>query len=150
MGMTTSFDLDCHEDGVNLKNSHNLKGESCVLFCGNLRTSSWGDKHLKQPGENFSKEKESGYVKAFQQRAGSLNIRRFLLIKGNQITPVKECKVFLCMERGKSLGSMESFLSYASQLSRASILCFSHSKPPWGSQLSDGCQKAGMLHPECP
>ena len=38
---------------------------------------------------------------------------------------------FLCMERCKSLGSLKSFLLYASQLSGASILCFTHPELPW-------------------
>ena len=43
-----------------------------------------------------------------------------------EISQVKEFSAFLCMGRCKSLGSLKSFPSYASQLSGASILCFSH------------------------
>ena len=33
---------------------------------------------------------EPSYIEVLQQRAGNLNIRRLLLVKGNQITQVKE------------------------------------------------------------
>ena len=39
----------------------------------------------------------------------------------------------LCMTRYKSLGSLKSFLSSASQLSQSRILYFSHPVLPWGS-----------------
>ena len=39
-----------------------------------------------------------------QQVAGSLNIKRLLLIKENQISQVKEFSASLCMGRCKSLG----------------------------------------------
>ena len=46
------------------------------------------------------------------------------------------------MGRRKSLGSQQSFLSYASQLAGASLLCFSH--PGF---LSAHCREG--LQPEC-
>ena len=46
----------------------------------------------------------------------------------NQISQVKEFSGFLCIRRCKSLGSLKSFLSYASQLSGASVLSISHSE----------------------
>ena len=49
-----------------------------------------------------------------------------MLIKENQTSQVKEFSAFLCMGRYKSLGSVKSFLSYESQPSGASVLCFSH------------------------
>ena len=42
----------------------------------------------------------------------------------NKISHVKELIASLCMGRCKSLGSLKSFLSYAFQVSGASILCF--------------------------
>ena len=57
-----------------------------------------------------------------QQRAGSLNIKRLLLIKENQRFQIKELTVSLCLGRCKSLASLKSFFSYVSQLSGASIL----------------------------
>ena len=62
--------------------------------------------------------------RSFATKAGCLHIKRLLLVKENQISQVMEFSTFLCMERYKSLGSVKSFLSYASQLSWASILCF--------------------------
>ena len=35
-------------------------------------------------------EEEPGYIEVLQQRAGSLNIERLLLIRENQMTQVKE------------------------------------------------------------
>ena len=59
-----------------------------------------------------------------------------------QTSQVKEFSAFLCMGRCKSLGSLKSFLSYASQLSGASIFWFSvltlgssHSLTAVGSQV---------------
>ena len=45
-------------------------------------------------------------------------------------SPLKK-KCFSVLERCKSLGSLKSFLLYASQLSGASILCFTHPELPW-------------------
>ena len=68
---------------------------------------------------------EPGYIEVLQQRAGSLNIERLLLIKENQISQVKEFSTFLCKGRS-SRGSLKSCLLHSSQLSGASILHFSH------------------------
>ena len=67
--------------------------------------------------------------RSLQQRAGSLNIKILLLIMEHQISQVKEFYTFLCMGRCKSLGSLKSFLSYASLLSEATILTFSFPRP---------------------
>ena len=50
---------------------------------------------------------EPGYIEVLQQRAGSLNIKRLLLLKENQISQVKEFSAFLCMGKCKSLGSQK-------------------------------------------
>ena len=86
-------------------------------------------KHLKWPWENCSKKvggrrEKPGYIEVLQQRAGSLKMKRLLLIKENQITQVKAVSSFLCNGRCKGLGSLKSLLPYAAQLSMASILCF--------------------------
>ena len=47
-----------------------------------------------------------------------------MLIKGSQISQSKEFCNFLWMGRCKSLGSIKSFISYASKLSGASTLFF--------------------------
>ena len=41
------------------------------------------------------KRDESGYIEVWQQRAGSLNIKKLLLIKGNKISIIKEFRAFL-------------------------------------------------------
>ena len=80
--------------------------------------------------------------RSLQQRAGSLNIKILLLIMENQISQLKEFYTFLCMGRCKSLGSLKSFLSYASLLSEATILTFlSPAQAPQGSpwEVAGGC-----------
>ena len=67
--------------------------------------------------------------RSLQERAGTRNIKRLLLIKENQMSQVKEFSIFLCMGRCKSLGSLKSFLLYASQRSGASIRIV-HTAPP--------------------
>ena len=67
---------------------------------------------------------QPGYVRVFQQRPGSGNIKILLLVKENQTSQVKEFSIFLCMGRCTSLGSLKSFLWYTPKLSEASILCF--------------------------
>ena len=53
---------------------------------------------------------EPGYIGVLQQRPGSSNFKRLLLIKENQTSQVKEFSTFLCMGICKSLGSLKSFL----------------------------------------
>ena len=92
---------------------------------------------------------EPGYIEVLQQRAGSLNIKRLLLLKENQISQVKEFSAFLCMGKCKSLGSVKSFLWYVPQLSGASFLRFhilSFLRVHHGEWLQpDGCQMADIL-----
>ena len=92
---------------------------------GIFRTSSPGDSISNNPEKTAHRKlgEEPDYIEVLQQRAGSLNSKRLLLIKGNQISEVKEFSAFLCMGKCKSLGSLKSFLSYASPLLGASILC---------------------------
>ena len=56
---------------------------------------------------------ERDYIEVSQQRASSLNIKKLLQIKGNQLSQVKEFSTFLRMGICKSLFSLKSFLSYA-------------------------------------
>ena len=51
-----------------------------------------------------------GYIEVLQQRAGSLNIKRLLLIKENQLSQVKEFSALLYMGRCKRLNSLKSFI----------------------------------------
>ena len=65
-----------------------------------LRTQAW-DEEVRE---------EAGYIGVLQQRPGSQNIKRLLLIKENQTSQVNEFSAFLCIGRCKSLGSVKSFL----------------------------------------
>ena len=111
-----------------LKKMHNLKFESYIF----IQQIFWGlqaqDTVSQIRLRNCPKEARGGAgyrgVFATNKRPGSRNIKRLLLIKENQISPIEEFSTFLCMGRCKSLGSLKSFLWYAPQLSRASILCF--------------------------
>ena len=76
-------------------------------------------------------EEKSGYIEVCYKGQVVWTSKLFLWIKENQISQLKDCSALLCMGRCKSLGSLESFLSYASQLSGASILCVSHPDFLW-------------------
>ena len=84
-----------------------------------FRTLSRAGRNSSNPEKTALRKwsEEPGYVEILQQRVGNLVIKRLLLIKGNQISQVKECSAFLCMGKCKSPDSLKSFLSYASQLS---------------------------------
>ena len=78
---------------------------------GIFRTSSPGDS-ISNDSERTTlrrRGEKPGYIEVLQQRAGSLNIKRLLLINGNLISQVKEFSVFLCIV---SPGSLKSFLQY--------------------------------------
>ena len=79
---------------------------------GIFRTSSPESSISSNPERTAPRKQggEPGYIGVLQQRAGSRNIKRLLLIKENQISQVKEFSTFLCMGRWKSLGSLKSFL----------------------------------------
>ena len=87
-------------------------------LAGIFRISSPGDSISSNPGRTvLGKRGEGpGYIEVFQEREGSLNIKRLLLMKGNHISQVKEFCAFLCMGRCKNLDSVKLFLSYAPQL----------------------------------
>ena len=108
----------------------------------------WANREVPSPGDSISNDlkrtalrrsgEEPGYIEVLQQRAGSLNIKRLLLIKGRQICQVKEFSSFLCMGRCKSPGSLKSFFPHASPLSGAGVPCFSQPGLPWGSPNYSG------------
>ena len=54
----------------------------------------------------------------------SWDIKRLLLVKEDWTSQVNKFSAFLCIERFKCLSSVKSALSYAPQLSGASIPCF--------------------------
>ena len=105
---------------VNLKK--NTEFESYVLF-GGTSTQETASQMTLRGGEGKGGVR---LYRSFAKMAGCLNIKRLLLMKENQISQAMEFSTFLCMERYKSLGLVKSFLTYASQLSWASILCFFH------------------------
>ena len=65
------------------------------------------------------------YIGLQQRRVGSLNIKDYLLLSSKKTYYLlsKEFSTLLFMGRYKSLGSLNSFLSYAPQLSGAES-CF--------------------------
>ena len=123
------------------------KSWELLYLVGIFRTSSPGDSIASDPERTVLRRQgdESGYIKACNKG----HVKVFLWIKENQISQVKESSTFLYMRRCKSLGSLKSFLSYASQLSRASILCFPHSEflralhREW--LQPDGCWSQGLF-----
>ena len=92
-----------------------------------LRTSSPGHS-ISDNAEKTVLKRQGGRCqdiqKFWQQKTGSRSIKGSLLIKENQMFQMKEFSAFLCIGRCKSLGSLNSFLWYAPQLSGARILCF--------------------------
>ena len=110
---------------------------SCVV----LRFSLLSQQQSPKPRRQYLKRtelkrsgEEPGYIEVLQQRAGSLNINRLLLIKENQISQVKKLSHFLRMGRSKSLGSLKSFFSICtSAILGQYLVFFSHPVLPWGS-----------------
>ena len=83
--------------------------------------SLWGLKPRRHPlrllqGVLKRWEKSQDIQESLQQKPGSRNINRVLLIKENQPSQVNEFTAFLWMGRYKSLGSLKSFLWYMPQL----------------------------------
>ena len=97
-----------------------------LYLVGIFRTSSPGDGLSSNPERTAPRRwgEEPGYREVLLEMASSLNIKRLLFIKENQISQVKEFSAFLCMGRCKSLGSLISFLLYESQLSWVSSPVF--------------------------
>ena len=107
---------------------------------GILRTSSLGGS-ISNDTERTALRRQGddpGHTEVLQQRAGSQNIKNWLLIEENKISQVKKFSTLLCTGRCKSLGSLKSFLWYASQLPGASILCF-HILSSSGLTVGSGC-----------
>ena len=149
-------------ESIDLKVVTTWKWRVTFYLVGIFRTSSLGGSFSNNPERTplRMQREEPGYVEVLQQRvgslkfcnkrAGSLNVKRLLLIKGNQMFQVKEVRIFLCMGRRKSLGLLKSVLSYASQLSGASIL-YSHPEflKPHGREWPQH-DLAAILLSECP
>ena len=79
---------------------------------GVFRTSDLGDSVSSNPERTALRRggEKPGYIEVLQQWAGSLNIKRLLLIKENQLSQVKEFSTFLCVGRCKNLGLLKSCL----------------------------------------
>ena len=78
-----------------------------------FRTPSPGDSISGNP-ERIAPRKlreDLGYIEVLQQKAGSLNIKRSLSVKGNHISQVTEFSTFLCMGRyGSRLTEINSLM----------------------------------------
>ena len=74
---------------------------SWVVFysAGIFRTSSLGSSTLNNPERTALRRwrEEPGFREVLQQRQDSLNVKRYLLIKENQISQVKKCRAFPSM-----------------------------------------------------
>ena len=80
---------------------------------GSFRISSPGGSISSNPERTVLRKRaeDPGYIEVFQEREGSLNIKRLILMKGNHISQVKEFSTFLCMGRCKNMDSLKLFLS---------------------------------------
>ena len=80
------------------KTTHNLKAEHNALFGD--KTEGLGPGHSLSLGSTDGSEEvrgEPGYVGVLQQRPCNHKIKRFLFVKENQTSLVKEFSPFLCM-----------------------------------------------------
>ena len=128
--------------------------EFCFIQWGFLGSQDWArDIISSDPERNASRtwEKDSLYRSfAISIRAGSLNIKRLLLKKAIYLK-LKNLALFLCLRRCKSLGSLKSFLWYASQLFWGQYPMFFPSWACLGLTIGSGySQIGGILLPNCP
>ena len=88
---------------VDLKIIHNLMSGVMFHLVGTFRTLSPGDSNSSNPGRGAPRTwgKEPGYREVLQPKADSLNIKILLLIKGSQITQVKEFSTFYVWENAR-------------------------------------------------
>ena len=111
-----------------------------LYLVGIFRTSNPGDSISSNPEGTAPRRQgeETDHIEVLL-RTGSLDFKRLLLIEENQISQVKEIGAFLRMGRCRRLGSLK-FISYASQLSWASILSFfPPSWAPLGLTIGNSC-----------
>ena len=112
---------------MDLKDIHNLKVKRIFSI------SSLGDSISSNPGEPLRRwGEEPGYIEVLQQRAGSLNIKRLLAKKENQISQVKEFRAFLCMVWRGKWQPTTVFLPENAMDRRSWWACMS----PWGHKES--------------
>ena len=119
---------------------------------GNFRTSSPGGSISSNPERTAVKRwgEEPCYVELLQWRAGSLNVKRWLLIKENQISQVKEFRSFLLWEDARVWAhwshSFDMHLSYLGP-----VFCVFTSWVFSGLFVGSGCsQMAVRWHVFCP
>ena len=69
-------------------------------LAGIFRIPSPGDSISSNPERTVLRKRgeDPGYIEVFQERESSLNIKRLLLMKENQIDQVKEFSAFLYMK----------------------------------------------------
>ena len=102
------------------KYSHNLKVESYFIWWECLGPWAW-ETASQYLWENCSREAGRGVRAIYKfatKGAGSLNVKDYCEVRKIRYQ-VKEFCILLCMGRCKPLGSLNSFLSYAPQLSGA-------------------------------
>ena len=121
---------------VSLKNSHNLKVESYVLFSRNFQDLNPGGSissslERTAPGRQG---KKPGLYRSLTTKGRQTEHQKIVVNKRNQLSQVKDFSAFLCKGQYQSLGSLKSFFSYAPQLSWASILNCSSVLP-----IGSGC-----------
>ena len=88
-----------------------------ILFGGNVKDTNPGGQHLSSPDKTALKrqERESDYIQVCNKAGTNLNIKNYDLER-KTIYQLKEFSVLLCIGRYKPLSSLNSFLSYATQL----------------------------------
>ena len=114
---------------------------------GTFRTSGPGDSISRDPEWTSPKrgEEEPSYIEVLQQRADSLNIKRLLVMKENQISQVKEFRAFLCMGWRGKWQPTPVFLPGESQGQK--ILVGLHES--WGHRESDGTRRLNRNKTAC-
>jgi len=76
-----------------------------------LRTQAWeAASQVALRDSSQEVREELGYIGVLQQKPGSQNMKRLLLMKENQTCEVKEFRAFLCVGQCQHLGSLKSSL----------------------------------------
>ena len=121
-----------------------------------FRTSSLGDNTSRNPDRTALRRAwwEVRLCRSFVTKAGSLNTKRLLLTKENQISQVKEFSAFLCVEDARVWAhwnhSFPIYLNYSGPIS-----CVLYNLSPLGLIMGSGYTvlllMAGiLLLPKCP
>ena len=103
-----------------------------------LQTSSPGPSISDH--SDCSKEARQGarICRSFATKTGGWNIKRWLLIKENQMSQVKQFSTFLCMGGYRSPGSLKSFLWWETSAIWGQYPAFLHPESPQHVQLGEG------------